>query len=145
MSALQFYDSLKTPSVEDFVGLHCLVGCTVRAAEGVGTSLKSSYTWYVVQIVICVVNQSILFQTGITNVFKVCSTACEACAWSFLYFVCILWRFTCEYILNMAGSISAWWVDILYLSFWSSLRCGAFVSEAIVFWHNEESLRLYRM
>ena len=104
VSTLQFCDSLKTPSAEDFVGLHCLVGCTVTAAEGVGTNHK----WSMVQVVLCVVNQSILFQTEITNVFKVCSTACEVCARSFLYLVCILWRFTCECVLNVAGSMSAW-------------------------------------
>ena len=76
VSVLQFCDSLKTPSAEGFVGLNCLVGCTVKAEEVVGTS----YICSVVQVVICVVSQSILFQTEITNVFKVCSTACEACA-----------------------------------------------------------------
>jgi hypothetical protein len=77
VSALQFYDSLKIPSVEDFVGLNCLVGCTVRALVGFGYSFTGS----VVQVVVfCVMSQSILFETEFTNVFKVCSTACESCA-----------------------------------------------------------------
>ena len=38
VSASQLYDSLNTLSAESCVGFHCLVGCTVRAADGIDTN-----------------------------------------------------------------------------------------------------------